>query len=69
MRGDGDQPVSEQLDVALPKRMAGNQRKILSEGTGRPMKDVLQLWALYKKVRDITSPACGCRMMSRGSGL
>jgi len=51
MRGDGDEPMSEEANVALLERIVADQRKILGEVTGQEMKDVPQLWALYKEVQ------------------
>ncbi len=52
MRGDGDEAMSEDADVALLKRIIGNQRKIIARETGRKASETPQLWALYKEVLD-----------------
>ena len=52
MRGDGDEAMSEDADVALLKRVIDNQRKIIARKTGRKASDTPQLWALYKEVLD-----------------
>ena len=52
MRGDGDEAMSEDADVALLKRIISNQRKIISRETGRPAAETPQVWALYKEVLD-----------------
>lgn len=52
MRGDGDEAMSEEADVALLKSVIDNQRKIIAKTTGRKAKDTPQLWALYKEVLD-----------------
>ncbi|MDE6108911.1 MAG: glycosyl hydrolase 115 family protein, partial [Muribaculaceae bacterium] len=52
MRGDGDEAMSEDADVALLKRIIDNQRKIIARKTGRKASETPQLWALYKEVLD-----------------
>ena len=52
MRGDGDEAMSEETNVALLERVVAGQREILREVSGRELKDVPQLWALYKEVQD-----------------
>lgn len=52
MRGDGDEAMSEETNVALLERIVADQRKILSEVLGRPAEQVPQLWALYKEVQE-----------------
>ncbi len=52
MRGDGDEAMSEETNVALLERIVRDQRQILSEVLGRPAEQVPQLWALYKEVQD-----------------
>ena len=47
MRGDGDEPMSEESNVALLQRIVGDQRKMLSRLPPAP-----QVWALYKEVQD-----------------
>ncbi|WP_426167647.1 glycosyl hydrolase 115 family protein [Pseudoduganella sp. R-34] len=47
MRGDGDEPMSEESNVALLQRIVGDQRKMLSKLPAAP-----QVWALYKEVQD-----------------
>ena len=47
MRGDGDEPMSEESNVALLQRIVGDQRKMLSRLPAAP-----QVWALYKEVQD-----------------
>jgi len=51
MRGDGDEPMSEEEDVALLQRIVGDQRAIIAEETGRPAEETTQVWALYKEVQ------------------
>ncbi len=52
MRGDGDEAMSEETNVALLERIVADQREILSDVLDRPAEQVPQLWALYKEVQD-----------------
>jgi hypothetical protein len=52
MRGDGDEAMSEETNVALLERIVADQREILSEVMDRDPSEVPQLWALYKEVQD-----------------
>lgn len=52
MRGDGDEPMSEDSNIALLERIVADQRQILAEVTGKPAEQTPQLWALYKEVQD-----------------
>ncbi|HEX6558798.1 MAG TPA: glycosyl hydrolase 115 family protein, partial [Longimicrobiales bacterium] len=52
MRGDGDMPMSEQSNSALLERIVADQRRIISEVTGRDASATPQVWALYKEVQD-----------------
>ncbi|SNC61231.1 Glycosyl hydrolase family 115 [Hymenobacter gelipurpurascens] len=52
MRGDGDEPMSEESNISLLERIVADQRKILAEATGKPADQTPQLWALYKEVQD-----------------
>ncbi len=52
MRGDGDEAMSEETNVALLERIVADQRKILSDVLERPADEIPQLWALYKEVQD-----------------
>ncbi|MBK9991803.1 MAG: glycosyl hydrolase 115 family protein [Verrucomicrobia bacterium] len=52
MRGDGDEPMSEESNVALLQRIVSDQREILARETGRPVEAIPQLWALYKEVQE-----------------
>jgi hypothetical protein len=52
MRGDGDEPMSEQTNISLMENIVKNQRKIIEEVTGRPARETPQVWALYKEVLD-----------------
>ena len=52
MRGDGDEAMSEEADTRLLQRIVKNQRRIISQVTGRPARETQQVWALYKEVLD-----------------
>lgn len=52
MRGDGDEAMSEDTNIALLEKIVKDQRKIISKVTGRKAAEVPQLWALYKEVQD-----------------
>lgn len=52
MRGDGDEPMSEESNIALLEEIIGSQRKIISEVTGEKAEQTPQVWALYKEVQD-----------------
>jgi len=52
MRGDGDEAMSDKTDTKLMERIVGNQRRIISEVTGKAPEKTTQVWALYKEVQD-----------------
>ena len=52
MRGDGDRAMSEGTNIALLEKIVADQRKILSEVTGKDITTIPQIWALYKEVQD-----------------
>ncbi|MEH6307670.1 glycosyl hydrolase 115 family protein [Olivibacter sp. CPCC 100613] len=52
MRGDGDEPMSEENNIQLLERIVNDQRKIIGKETGKAAKETPQLWALYKEVQD-----------------
>jgi len=52
MRGDGDEPMSEESNVALLERIVADQRAMIAQESGKPLGGVPQLWALYKEVQD-----------------
>ncbi len=52
MRGDGDEPMSEEANVALLQRIVKDQREILAEVTRKNVTSIPQVWALYKEVQD-----------------
>ncbi|MBQ8838922.1 MAG: glycosyl hydrolase 115 family protein [Bacteroidales bacterium] len=52
MRGDGDEAMEDSGNIALMEKIVADQRKIISEVTGRPAEETPQVWALYKEVQD-----------------
>ena len=52
MRGDGDEPMSEQSNVALLEKIVADQRAMLQQELNKKPEQVPQLWALYKEVQD-----------------
>ncbi|RYG15635.1 MAG: glycosyl hydrolase, partial [Chitinophagaceae bacterium] len=52
MRGDGDEPMSEESNINLLENIVKNQREIIAKVTGKPAAQTPQLWALYKEVQD-----------------
>jgi hypothetical protein len=52
MRGDGDEAMSTDADTKLLEKIVDNQRKIISDVTGKPASKTPQVWALYKEVLD-----------------
>lgn len=52
MRGDGDEAMGEGTNTKLLLDIVRNQRKIISEVTGKPAGKTPQMWALYKEVQD-----------------
>mgnify|MGYP002622947158 CR=1 FL=1 len=52
MRGDGDEAMSEDADTKLLQRIVENQRRIITQITGKKAKETTQVWALYKEVLD-----------------
>jgi len=52
MRGDGDEPMSEESNVALLQRIVADQRAMIARTMGRPLPEVPQVWALYKEVQE-----------------
>lgn len=51
MRGDGDEPMSEEENTALLETIVANQRRLIEEVHDRPATEVPQVWALYKEVQ------------------
>ena len=52
MRGDGDEPMSRDSNVALLERVVGDQRGIIAREINPDVTRVPQVWALYKEVQD-----------------
>lgn len=52
MRGDGDEPMSQDTAIDLLQRIVADQRTIISDLTGRRAAETPQVWALYKEVQD-----------------
>ena len=52
MRGDGDEPMSEQSNVALLEKIVRDQRSIIASEINPDVTKVPQVWALYKEVQD-----------------
>ncbi len=52
MRGDGDKAMSDGTNIALLERIVKDQRKIISQVTGKRAEETPQVWALYKEVQD-----------------
>ena len=51
MRGDGDEPMSENTAINLLETIVADQRKILAKVSGKPINEIPQVWALYKEVQ------------------
>jgi len=52
MRGDGDEPMSEESNVALLEKIVADQRAILAKEVDPDVTKIPQVWALYKEVQD-----------------
>src|SRR5690606_30801418 len=52
MRGDGDEPMSDDQNRGLLEKIVKDQRKIIQEVTGKKAEYTPQVWALYKEVQD-----------------
>ncbi len=52
MRGDGDEPMSRENNIALLEDIIKNQRDIIKNVTGRRCEATPQMWALYKEVQE-----------------
>jgi hypothetical protein len=51
MRGDGDEPMSEEKNIALLERIVADQRRLIAEIIHPDVTTVPQVWALYKEVQ------------------
>ncbi|MBN1787265.1 MAG: glycosyl hydrolase 115 family protein [Sedimentisphaerales bacterium] len=52
MRGDGDTAMAKGTAIDLLKTIIADQRKIITETTGKPAEYIPQVWAVYKEVQD-----------------
>jgi hypothetical protein len=52
MRGDGDEPMSRDANVAILERIVADQRRIIAEQRNPDVTAVPQVWALYKEVQE-----------------
>jgi len=52
MRGEGDTPMSATANTQLLKRIVADQREILKQTVNPDLKEIPQVWALYKEVQD-----------------
>jgi hypothetical protein len=51
MRGDGDEPMSEDENIDLLEQIVADQRQIIAESSGLPATATPQVWTLYKEVQ------------------
>ncbi len=51
MRGDGDEPMSRENNIALLEKIVKDQRSMIAAELGKDVTKVPQLWALYKEVQ------------------
>lgn len=52
MRGDGDEPMSEDANIGLLEKIVKDQRNIIKKVSGKKITEIPQVWALYKEVQD-----------------
>ncbi|TFW15678.1 glycosyl hydrolase 115 family protein [Duganella callida] len=52
MRGDGDEPMSRDANVALLEHIVSDQRGIIAKEINPDVTKVPQVWALYKEVQE-----------------
>lgn len=52
MRGDGDEPMTEESNISLLEKIVSDQRAIIETITKKKAAETPQLWALYKEVQD-----------------
>jgi len=52
MRGDGDEPMSEDANIKLLEKIVKDQRNIIKNISGKKITETPQVWALYKEVQD-----------------
>ncbi|MFW6363313.1 MAG: glycosyl hydrolase 115 family protein, partial [Spirochaeta sp.] len=53
MRGDGDEPLTEENYSEKVQSIIARQRKILARVFEQPPEEIPQLWAVYKEVQDV----------------
>ncbi|WP_053228241.1 glycosyl hydrolase 115 family protein [Spirochaeta cellobiosiphila] len=53
MRGDGDEPLTNDKQADLLEKIIKTQRDILQEVTHKKPQDIPQMWAVYKEVQDV----------------
>src|SRR5690606_38553924 len=51
MRGDGDEPMSDEQNISLLEDIVKDQRQIIKDVTGKDPEHTPQVWALYKEVQ------------------
>ncbi len=51
MRGDGDEPMSEQHNIRLLEKIVKQQRALISRVSHKDASETPQIWALYKEVQ------------------
>jgi len=51
MRGDGDEPMSRENNIALLEKIVRDQRAIIGQESAKSADKVPQVWALYKEVQ------------------
>jgi hypothetical protein len=52
MRGDGDEPMSEESNIHLLENIVKDQRSIIADISKKDVSKTPQVWALYKEVQD-----------------
>ena len=52
MRGNGDEAMTEDTNIALLEKIVADQRQIIAEETDKDITKTPQVWALYKEVQD-----------------
>ncbi len=52
MRGDGDEPLSDEANIAVLENIVDNQRRLIAEASGRAVTSIPQVWTLYKEVQE-----------------
>jgi hypothetical protein len=52
MRGDGDEPMSQESNISLLEKIVADQRNTIESVTGKAAAKTPQVWALYKEVQD-----------------